>query len=79
MNFQLIISQIGSLKKRESLNKEVELKEMKRVRDLGVFGPMKTVLDLQWQELWVICTVTRSESVVNLRLKFGRLNRMMYS
>jgi hypothetical protein len=79
MSFQLIISQIGSLKKRESLNKEVELKEMKRVRDLGVFGLMKTVLGLQWQELWVICTVTRSESVVNLRLKFGRLNRMMYS
>jgi hypothetical protein len=79
MNFQLIISLIGSLKRRESLNREVELKEMKRVRDLGAFGPMKTVRDLPWRELWAICTVTRSASVASQRLKFGRLSRMTYS
>jgi hypothetical protein len=79
MNFQLIISLIGSLKRRESLNREVELKEMKRVRVLGVFGPMKTVRDLPWRELWAICTVTRSASVASQRLKFGRLSRMTYS
>ena len=78
-NYQLIINPIDQLKKKESSRKVVKQTEMRDLKVLIVSGLMKKALASLQLVLWEICMVIKLVLVMNQRLKYGILIKMMCS